>query len=188
MPSSLLHLGRAQHEGAGHSGATLVVTELPELSGGHSAQAHLAHIANRPSWTTWRPLSTEIVEMLPDWSAIKGPSDTTQRCGELASCGINLDQGNREIMISKADICLSFYLFCGVLSCRVYLKSFWEVVLTEGMNMPLQDEHRLAAHLKEWPQSNVCITLVDICLSPPLLFFFTLTLLGLHFQHEVPAL
>lgn len=60
-----------------------------------------------------------------------------------------------------------FFLFCGVLRYRVCLKSFWKVMLTEGMNISLQDEHHLAAHPEEWPQSNVCITLVDISLSLP---------------------
>lgn len=35
------------------------------------------------------------------------------------------------------------------------------------MNISLQDEYNLAAHPEEWPQSNVCVTLVNIFLYLP---------------------
>ena len=55
--------------------------------------------------------------------------------------------------------------FWGVLSCSVCLKSLWKLIVAEGMNVPLWDEHLFAAHPEEWYHSNVQITLAYVFLS-----------------------
>ena len=169
MLSPVLHLGRAQHKGAwcpvplwwGQSSLSCLGSQCPGLPGQHGPQAKLDHTEVLLCWDRGN------ASWLAGYSGVKWCNPEVWGVSFPWGKPWPIEQGDHGKWGRYMSL---FFVFCGVLSCSICWKSFWKVLLTEGMNMPLQCEHLLAAYPEEWLQSNICFTLVVLSLSLPSTF------------------